>query len=158
MYLSGIYGAGKFVLGSYSTQYYLDHKLIEQRQINVKELLSRAADFLLQLEGVKDVYTSERLLQGAWTPGISKIRAAYNSRVSGDIMVEIAPGWRYVNTDTHEDQLMRASYLPFPIIFYGFELPEKRVDQLVSVDYIAPTLSKAMRIRAPNGCSKPPLF
>lgn len=157
MYLIAVYGQGQFVESCFGTQVYLNHKLIEDKQINVAELLERAQDFLMQLSGVKDVYTSQRLLQGAWTPGISKIRNGYNPKYSGDITIEVAPGWRYVNAETQENQLVRESYIPFPIVFYGYGISAETIDTPVSVDCIAPTLSKAMRIRAPNACSSAPL-
>lgn len=158
MYFVAVYGQGKYVDACFGTQLYLNHKLIEQKQINLAEMLERAQDFLLQLSGVKDVYTSSRLLQGAWTPGISRMRGAYNSRYSGDIMIEVAPGWHYVNNTTRENQLVRESYIPFPIIFLGEGFKAETISQPVTIDYVAPTLSKAMRIRAPNACSVAPLF
>lgn len=157
IYLAAIYGPGQYVEATHGTQFYLNHKLIEERQISLTELLERAQDLLLQFSGVKDVYTSQRLLQGAWTPGISRIRGGYNAATSGDIFLEIAPGWRYVNADTKENQLVRASYIPFPIIFYGHHITSEKVDTPVTVDFIAPTISKVMRIRAPNACSNAPL-
>lgn len=158
MYFVAVYGQGKYVDACFGTQLYLNHKLIEQKQINLAEMLERAQDFLLQLSGVKDVYTSSRLLQGAWTPGISRMRGAYNSRYSGDIMIEVAPGWHYVNNTTRENQLVRESYIPFPIIFLGEGFKAETISQPVTIDYVAPTLSKAMRIRAPNACSVAPLL
>lgn len=158
MYLAAVYGQGKYVDATMGTQLYLDHKLIEQKQINLAEMLERTQDFLLQLAGVKDVYTSSRLQQGAWTPGISRMRGSYNPRYSGDVLIEVAPGWRYVNPTMHDTQLVRESYIPFPIIFLGDGLPAETVTAPVTIDYIAPTLSKAMRIRAPNACSVAPLF
>lgn len=157
MYFVAVYGQGQYVDSSFGTQIYLNHKLVEQKQINLAEMLERAQDFLLQLSGVKDVYTSSRLLQGAWTPGISRMRGAYNARYSGDIMIEVAPGWHYVNSLTHENQLVRESYIPFPIIFMGEGFKAETVTTPITIDYIAPTLSKAMRIRAPNACSVAPL-
>lgn len=158
MYLAAVYGEGKYVDATLGTQLYLDHKLIEQKQINLAELLERTQDFLLQLSGVKDVYTSSRLQQGAWTPGISRMRGSYNPRYSGDVLIEVAPGWHYINPTLHENQLVRESYIPFPIIFLGDTLPAEKVSTPVTIDYIAPTLSKAMRIRAPNACNVAPLF
>ena len=158
MYLVAIYGQGQFVEASFGTQLYLDHRLIEQKQINLTEMLERTQDFLLQLSGVKDVYTSTRLMQGAWTPGISKIRGSYNPRFSGDVLIEVTPGWHYVNADTREQQLVRESYIPFPVIFFGQGCEPDTIDKPVSVDCIAPTLSKSVRIRAPNACNLPPLF
>ena len=158
MYLVAIYGQGQFVETTFGTQVYLNHKLIEQRQISLAEMLERSQDFLLQLAGVKDVYTSTRLLQGAWTPGISRIRGGYNPRYSGDILIEVAPGWHYVNQTQGDDQLARESYIPFPIIFFGQGVIAEKLRTPVSVDCIAPTISKAIRIRAPNACGVAPLF
>ncbi len=157
MYFVAVYGQGQYVESSFGTQIYLNHKLVEEKQINLAEMLERAQDFLLQLSGVKDVYTSSRLLQGAWTPGISRMRGGYNPRYSGDVLIEVAPGWHYVNNSTHENQLVRESYIPFPIIFLGEGFKAETVTTPVTIDYIAPTLSKAMRIRAPNACSVAPL-
>ena len=157
MYFVAVYGQGQYVESTFGTQLYFNHKLIEQKQINLAEMLERAQDFLLQLSGVKDVYTSSRLLQGAWTPGISRMRGGYNPRYSGDVLIEVAPGWHYVNPSTHEDQLVRESYIPFPIIFLGEGFKAETIESPITIDYIAPTLSKAMRIRAPNACSVAPL-
>ncbi len=157
MYLVAVYGQGQYVEASFGTQLYLNHKLVEQKQINLAEMLERTQDFLLQLSGVKDVYTSARLMQGAWTPGISRMRGAYNPRFSGDVMIEVAPGWHYVNKTMHEDQLVRESYIPFPIIFMGTGFKAETLTTPVTIDYVAPTLSKAIRIRAPNSCSAAPL-
>lgn len=157
MYFVAVYGQGQYVESTFGTQIYLNHKLVEEKQINLAEMLERAQDFLLQLSGVKDVYTSSRLLQGAWTPGISRMRGGYNPRYSGDVLIEVAPGWHYVNKSTRENQLVRESYIPFPIIFLGEGFKAESVSSPVTIDYIAPTLSKAMRIRAPNACSVAPL-
>ncbi len=157
MYLVALYGQGQYVEACHGCQMYLDHKLIEQKQLGLSEVLERVQDFLLQLSGVKDVYTSTRLLQGAWTPGISKIRGAYNPRYSGDVLVEVAPGWHCTNSQTGENVLVRESYIPFPVIFMGAGFAADTVGTPVTIDYIAPTLSKAARIRAPNACALPPL-
>lgn len=158
MYLVAVYGQGQYVEASLGTQFYLNHRLIESKQINQAELLERSQDFLLQLSGVKDVYTSQRMLQGAWTPGISRIRGGYNPQCSGDITIEVSPGWRYTNPDTRENVLVRETYIPFPIIFWGGNIQAEKINIPTTIDYIAPTLAKAMRIRAPNACSLPPLF
>ena len=157
LYLAAIYGPGKYVEASFGTQLYLNHKLCEQKQIKQADILERVQDFLLQLSGVKDVYTSIRLLQGAWTPGISSIRNGFHTQYSGDVTIEIMPGWRYVNEDTKENVLVRQSYIPFPIIFFGYGLEHCVTETPVTVDYIAPTIAHAIHIRAPNACDLKPL-
>ena len=158
MYLTAIYGPGNYIEATLGTQLYLNHKLINDKQISNSELLQRTEDFLVQLEGVKNVFTSKRLIQGAWTPGISKIRGGYNPQCSGDVMIEVSPGWHFTNSQTGERRYVRESYIPYPIIFWGAGIEAQTIGTPVTVDCIAPTLSKAMRIRAPNACATAPLF
>ena len=158
MYLRAVYGVGDLVQTSYDTQIYLNNKLIEEKQINQTELFDRCQDFLLQLQGVKDVYTRQRLIQGAWTPGLSRIRNAYNVQVSGDIMIEVAPGWRAVNATSKTSKVSRESYISFPVIFYGNNIKSEQISTPITVDYIAPTVCAALRIRAPNGCETGRVF
>ena len=119
MYLVAVYGQGNYIEATYGTEIYFNHRLLENRQINVSEFQARVQDFLIQLAGVKDVYTAHRLMQGAWTPGISRIRGGFNQQRSGDVTIQVMPGWRYVNADTQESKMMREAYVAFPIILYG---------------------------------------
>lgn len=158
MYLRAVYKVGNLISTTHGTEIYLDHKVIEDNQINYSELLERCQDFLQQLEGVQNVYGSVRLLQGGWTQGLSRLRNNYHVQHSGDLLIAVMPGWHAVDTTAKYDRLSRASYVPFPIIFYGNGIKPERISDATTVDYIAPTLSNAMRIRAPNACDKSPLF
>ncbi len=157
MYLIAVYGQGQYVDAYYGKHIYFNHKVLEDRQINITDITERAQDFLLQLSGVKDVYSAHRLVLGAWAPGMNRRRNSYNVSKSGDVVVEVLPGWRCINDNANDDKLTRESYFPFPIIFYGYNLPPAKIETPVTTDYIAPTLARAMRIRAPNGCANAPL-
>ncbi len=157
MYLMAVYGQGQYVETKYGAQLYLNHKLIEEKQLNLTEVLGRSQDFLMQMSGVKDVYTSQRLTLGAWTPGINRIRNGYNPKCSGDILIEVAPGWNLVHEELNEKTLIRESYMGFPLFFLGCNIPTEVVKTPVTVDCVAPTLAQFMRIRAPNACSAAPL-
>uniref|UniRef100_UPI004027C156 hypothetical protein n=1 Tax=Prevotella sp. TaxID=59823 RepID=UPI004027C156 len=110
----------------------------------------------MQSAGVADVYTSERLLSG--NSDIQKIRAGYNPILSGDIIINVAPGWRLLNENTQQTSMSRAGVVPFPIVFFGDGIKHERIKEPVTVDRIAPTIAKTIRIRAPNACSVAPLF
>lgn len=161
MYMVAVYGQADYIESTLGTEIYFNHRVLEDRQINIAEFQSRAQELLLQLTGVKDVFTSQRLLQGAWTPGISRMRGSFNPQRSGDLRIQVQPGWRIKTADTvlpsTQQQIARESYITFPIILYGMGVQPEVVTIPASVDCIAPTLSKAMRIRAPNACSKAPL-
>ena len=61
MYLSNVYGKGQYVDAVYHNQIYLNHKLIEQQQLSLSEILKRSRDFLFLSEGVRDIQTSNIL-------------------------------------------------------------------------------------------------
>lgn len=156
MYLSAIYGQGRYVEQCFYNQMYLNRKLIEQKRISLSDVFGRSEAFLIQCAGVADVYTSERLLSG--NDDIRKIRNGYNPSASGDIIVALSPGWQLLNEDTHQTWYSSVSFMPFPVIFMGGGITHEVVKDPVSVDRIAPTIAKAIRIRAPNACSSIPLF
>ena len=141
MYLSAIYGQGKYVETYFHNQIYFDRKLLEQKRIDISEVLSRSRDFLIQNAGVSNARISP-----------------YSPNVSGDIIIDVTPGWQLLNENTQEKYISRVSYVPFPIIFYGAGTKAEHIKDLVTVDRIAPTLSKSIHIRAPNACSAVPLF
>ena len=157
MYLIAVYGPGNYVETAIDNQIYLNLKLIESRNLILAEVLERCSSFLIQLSGVKDVYTSQRLALGAGTPGISKLRNAYNPKCSGDILIQVSPGWVLKNEDTIEQTLSRESYLSFPLFLMGTGIVPEKVRIPVSIDQVAPTVAQMLRIRAPNACPQAPL-
>ena len=65
LYLAALYGEGQYVEAYNDQEIYLNHKLIEQKQLNLPEILGRSSEFLVQFSGVKDVYSSHRLMLGS---------------------------------------------------------------------------------------------
>ena len=141
MFLSAVYGQGKYVDAYYNNQIYLNRKFIEDKRLSLDEVYNKSKDFLKQNAGVVDVHKS-----------------AYPTSVSGDIILDITPGWRLLNEDTHHSVVSRLSFVPFPIIFYGLNLKPEQVKERVLVEHIAPTIANAIHIRAPNACALAPLF
>ena len=158
MYLCAMYGNGQYIQSYFSNQLYINHKLLEQKQLKLAEVMGHSEDFLFQFSGVKDVFTAQRITQGAWTPGISNIRNGFNPKCSGDIIIQVSPGWNLVNEDRHTSKPQRESFFEFPLIFFGFTIQPEKVEKEVTIDCIAPTVAHHIRIRAPNACSTPPLF
>ena len=157
MYLGAIYGPAKYVETCYRNQLFLNRQLIERLNINLSEFLKRSQDFLIQVEGVRNVYTSTQLMTSE-NSRLEKIRNGYCFDKCGDLIIEVAPGWKLVNEERHEYSTQRTSFFSFPIIFYGADLKHELIQTPVTVDRIAPTVAKAIRIRAPNACASEPLF
>ena len=158
MFLMARYGDGQYVEAYHGNQIYIDHKLLEQKSLKLSDVLSACEDFLLQYKGVRNVYTSTRLLQGMWSPVVSHLRNAYHPLCSGDLLIEVNAGWTLENEDESLRQEVRDSYFGFPILFFGYGLTSSRKPTPVTTDCIAPTVTHFMRIRAPNGCAATPLL
>lgn len=157
MYFGAIWGQGKYVETCFGPQMFLNHKLFEQKRVSFTDATERAQEFLSLVSGVRNVYTSQQLLSSS-NPQIEKIRKGFNAERNGDILIEVAPGWRLLNEDNLENQLSRASFTQFPIFIYGAGTKPERIVSPVTTDRIAPTISKVIRIRAPNACFSEPLF
>ena len=138
-------------------QIYLNHKLIEDRKLNLTEILNCASDFIVQMSGVRTAYSSQRLLLGAWTPRIDKIRNTFNPNCSGDIYVEVMPGWSVIDEVSHSTHVVRDTYASVPLIFIGNNIKPEILYTPVKVATIAPTVAHFMRIRAPNAAMSAPL-
>ena len=157
MFLGATYGSEQYVEGIYGNQIFLNHKILERKNINTGELLRRSQEFILQLSGVRNVYTANQLLTSD-SNLLERIRGGFNVEKCGDLLIDIAPGWKLVNEDTQTTVTSRASNIPFPIIFFGASTSSQRVEKPVTADHIAPTIARSIRIRAPNACATEPLF
>ncbi len=154
MYLVALHGKGNYVETYFNNQVFIDKKLIEQKKLKLTDILQECEDFLYQFDGVKEVYTSTRLLQGAWSPQHQLMRNGYSVKHSGDILIEIAPGCTLLDSDKGSRKVWRPVWIDFPLIFYGLGIEAKEEQTPVSTEYIAPTVARYARIRAPNGCAE----
>ena len=158
MYLMATYGEGQYVEGYYNNQIYLNEKLIENKQLDLNDIESKAEAFLVQFSGVDRVYAGHRMLLGTWSPQLEKLSNGYHRKRSGNLTLTLLPGW--VNASQHskvQQRISRNAYLPSPLILMGSSIQAQRITTPVSAQRIAPTLSRAMRIRAPNASQLPPL-
>lgn len=156
MYLMALYGEGQYVEAYHGLQVYLDHKLLEKKQLPLKEVLGKSAEFLAELSGVQKVYTSYDFLLGGMSAEYEKVRNSYNRLRSGDLIVEVNAGWKLLDTASKEVEHVYGGRVSFPLIFMGQGIVPGKEEAPVTTDCIAPTLATLMRIRAPSGCVETP--
>ncbi len=157
MYLGAVFGSAKYVEFYHKNHIYFNHQLLRQKNINLSDISNRSQEFLLQISGVRNVYTANQLLISD-SYLLERIRNGFNVEKCGDLIIDIAPGWRLINEDTQEQSTSRSAHVPFPIIVYGAGTKAERIQTPVTVDRIAPAVARAIRIRAPNACVAEPLF
>lgn len=157
MYLAAIFGQAQYVEATYDNAIYLDHKLIEQRQLRLADLLARSEEFLAQMAGVRQVYSAQSLMLNNGLPQAARIRAGWHADCSGDLIVEVNPGWTITYEHTTENTTPEEAYLSFPLFMLGTDIQAACVNTTVTTTALAPTLARCLRIRAPNGSREAPL-
>ncbi|MCE2616687.1 alkaline phosphatase family protein [Phocaeicola oris] len=157
MYLVALHGDGQYVETFTNQEIYLNHKLLERKNLNLTAIMNECADFLVQFSGVKEVYTSQRMQLGSWTPDLEKIKNHYNAACSGDIWVEILPGWVIVNDQTGIKQVVRHAYTSVPLYIVGWDVRPEIIETPIKIGHIAPTVAQSLRIRAPNASTLSPI-
>jgi hypothetical protein len=157
MFLMATYGEGQYVEAYYDQHIYLNHKLIENKQLDLAEIQDKSADFLMQFSGINEAYSAHRLLLGSWSPNVELVRNAFHRLRSGDLYIDVLPGWTLMKEHSDDHRVMRQTALSAPLIFAGFGIKPATVHTPVNLLRVAPTLSGAMRIRAPNAAKELPL-
>ncbi len=157
MFLGGAYGQAQYIEGTCGNQIYLNHKLIEQRQLRLDDVLVRCEEFMGQMSGVRAAYSAHNLALGAWDKNLSRMSAGWNRERSGDIIIDICPGWKLTAADGSVSVHPGTAYYSYPLLMMGPEVAAQRITTPVNTTAIAPTLARCLRIRAPNGCREAPL-
>ena len=154
MYLMAIYGRENWIKKYHNEQIFFDRKLIEDKKIDFRELQEQAADFLIQFSGVQDVVTSYQMLHGAYNEAIQVYKNGFHRGVTGDLFIELQPGWRVVTEKKLTNhQRVRSNAIIAPAIFFGNHLKPQKVDRIIDATEIAPSVTHRLRIRAPNASS-----
>lgn len=154
IYLGALYGKDNYVEASYLNEIYLNQMLVEKRQLKLTELYDRCTEFLSQVAGVKRVHTSLDLLSSA---SDAEVRGSFHADRSGDLLLEVAPGWTLVDERWSERIYYNRTHVPVPVIFYGGEFDAQISRTPVAAESIAPTIAHILRISAPNACDMRPL-
>jgi hypothetical protein len=151
MFLMATYGEGQYVEAYYDQQIYLNHQLIENKQLDLTDIQEKSAAFLMQCSGVNEAYSAHRLLLGSWSPQLERIRGGYHRKLSGDLYIDVLPGWTIVEQNPLDNRTVRYTPIAAPLIFWGAGVKAETIQTPVNILSVAPTLTGAMRIRAPSG-------
>ncbi|MEE4198917.1 MAG: alkaline phosphatase family protein [Bacteroidales bacterium] len=158
-YLSILYGDGDWIAYYQSGQLYLTQQMIDQSGVSLREIQEQAAGFLVQYTGVADAVPGISMVSQEFSTGIKgKMQRSYHQKRSGDVLINLEPGWiekdgkatgsgSGYNYDTH-----------VPLIWYGWEVNSKRIDQPQEIINIAPTISGILNITAPNASLGRPIY
>ena len=159
-YLNTIYGSGDWIKNYSNNHLFLNHDLIEEKNINMQEIQRKCAKFFLKYKWVKNTYTAIQLNENEYQNSFhSLVQRGYNQKRSGDVVVSLQTGWLKVywrkGGTTHGSCFSYDTHVP--LIFWGGDIPQGQTDRKVNIRDIAPTISNILGISYPNGCTGNPL-
>lgn len=159
MYLMAIYGNGDWINGFHNGQFYLNHKLIKERDKNIKEMRAEAASFLARMSGISDAFTIDDISQGKAGINAQALKRNTNLNHAGDVFININPGWETVEDDgaTVKRTVSRANAVSAPIFILAPNVKAQRIEEGIDALAISPTIARLLRIRSPNAASIAPL-
>jgi hypothetical protein len=157
MYLMAVYGSGNWVEGYYEEQIYLNKKLIENQKVDWYDILKKASDFITQFSGVQDVATAAQWYVDD-TGRSAEFRRGMNKKMSGDLFIELQPGWTVVHEDQPDkDKYTRDNAILSPLYVFGSYVQKGHIYRTIKATEIAPSIAFIMRIRPPNASKNAPL-
>lgn len=153
-FITNEYGHGNWIIAHKNDQLYLNHDLIEEKNLQLTELEDKLALFVNKQEGIAETFTGTQLRKQEYVDYYaSKIQKGYHYQLSGDVRYIMKPGW-YTLMDhaaTHNTSYNYDSHVP--LIFYG-----KGIQPGVSYEYheitdVAPTVSTLLKIKFPSAAT-----
>ncbi len=160
LYLIAKYGNGEWVSGYHNGQFFLNTKEIEHKHINIEDIRIDCARFLERMAGVTKAISIDEVID-AKSASNEQLRQSVSLAQAGDILIQIMPGWQIVDdfnsaNRTEKVERMASTYAPVYILAPG--VAQRTIDTPVDARSIAPTVTRLLRIRSPNGSSAPALI
>jgi len=150
--LNASYGKGDWVKLYYNQQIYLNRILIEDSKLDIEKVQQKVVDFMIQFDGVANAVSSTTLMRSEFNKGISeKMQNSFNQRRSGDVMLNLKPGWLEDKTYTSSSNSPYVYDTHIPLIWYGWRIKRQEISEDVNITDIAPTISYLLNISKPNG-------
>ncbi len=141
-----------------NAQIFLDHKVIENLDLEVAKVQEMIAKELLMYEGIDRTYTGHQMWANNYTHGIPYIlQNGYNQKRSGDVLLVLKPGViSYPKTgSTHGSPQIYDTHVP--LLFYGRGIHKGSTTQRTEISDVAPTVAALLGIAFPNGTIGKPI-
>ena len=156
-YLALKYDSAKLVTAYMNQQVYLNHKLIEAKKLNYKEIEADVIAFSAKMPGVSSVISATELTAGKMEGINGMIKKGYNKARSGDVVLTLFPAW----FDGKAKGTTHGSAYPYdthiPLLWYGWHIKPGSTNAEVEITDIAPTLAGLLHIQMPDGADGRPI-
>lgn len=158
MYLMAIHGNGEWVSGYHNRRVYLNRELAKQRQVDMNALRRESAEFLTRVSGISGAVTADEIYTSAKGETAPSLRDNIVPRDPFDMIITVAPGWEIeTSSGTQRHITESAATGAYPLFIMAPGRQPRKIDIPVDARRVAPTITRLLRIRSPNGASMPPL-
>jgi predicted AlkP superfamily pyrophosphatase or phosphodiesterase len=157
-FLKFTYGTEGLIKSNSNYQLFLDHVLIKNLDLDLREVEENIAQELLNYDGIDRAYSAHQMWQYDYSEGIAHIlQEGYNQERSGDVLYVLKPGFtNYTPTgSTHGSPQIYDTHVP--LLFYGKGIRNGHTARRTEIPDIAPTLSTLLGIAFPNGTTGNPI-
>lgn len=151
-FIGAQHGNGEWVLGYIDRAFYLNHDLIIEKGLSLKDMQHDVATFMMQLRGVSHAVAAEAMRNTYFGSGYGrKIQNGFYPRRSGDVIINLMPEW------IEEEENVRSSsgsmYLydrEVPLIIFGGGVTKGRYNEKVDMTSLATTEARILGISSPS--------
>lgn len=158
-FLGAQLGSGDWLLKFENRQIYLNRGLIYQKGHKLEDIQNRVANFAIQFSGVSQALTATALQNGHFTGGVlGRMQNSYFPRNSGDVMINLMPGWIEYTEGKLSDSGSPYNYdTHVPLIWYGGVVGNTDVEHDVNMADVAPTIADMLGIAPPPAATGTPI-
>lgn len=157
MYLIALHGNGDWILGYHDRQIYLNRKLITDKGMNLSDFRAEVTEFMGRMSGISGVYTVDDVIAGRAGDDPQALKRNTLLSHCGDVFIEINPGWEIVESQSvgrpGVKSVERVAAVRIPAFILAPGVLSQKIDLPVDARALAPAVSGALRIRAPNAAS-----
>ncbi len=152
-FLKTEFGNEEWIEDYTNQQVYLDRNLVDENGLSLKVVQQKAADFLLQFQGVKSTNTAYNYQYERYSSGQEAMyQRGFLYDRSGDVFIQLKSGWLdsdYPTGTSHGSPYNYDTHVP--LLFYGWNVPEGETSRKTAIPQIAPTISNMLNISLPSG-------
>ncbi|MBO5878588.1 MAG: alkaline phosphatase family protein [Alistipes sp.] len=151
-FIGSMHGNGEWVLGCIDHSMYLNHNLIIDKGLSLSDIQNDVATFVMQLRGVSQAITAQALRSSYFGGGYGrKIQNGYYARRSGDVVINLMPGWIDESEGVRSSSGSMYRYdSHVPLIIYGGNTKAVVRDEAFDMTSLAATEAYILGIAAPS--------
>ena len=156
-----VYGNAQWVADYNNDTFYLNHKTIKEKNVDLKEVRQKASEFLRRMSGIAEAFSIDEIIDNPSGDNAKRIHNGLVPSNAGDVFIEIMPGWSVVeneNTPNQRVKQVRANVLSWPIYSLHPQVKAQKIYTPIDATLLAPTVSRLLRIRSPNAAKEKPFM